>query len=221
MADRRDFLGSLLAAGAVTSTGPGAFSGRLPASAKASLPWLKRIRGDHRAVFDNPRDDGTGVIRAWIWLNQCRSLLAAKDDDCTAVVIMRHGGVTLAMDDGFWDKYELAKSGGTPEKPNIPKRNPVMAAVMKEDMSGYPPPARPWAEGVGLDPLLARGAVVLACEFAFWGLISRVMNRDKIEESAARQIAMAHLLPGVSLVPSGFFALAVCQRQGCSFVTNA
>lgn len=219
MTDRRDFLGSLLAAGAVTGTE--AFSGRLPASAKVSLPWLKRIRGDYRAVFDNPRDDGTGVIRGWIWLNQCRSLLNAKDDDCTAVVIMRHGGVTLAMDDMFWDKYELAKSGGTPEKPNVPKKNPVMAAVMKEDMSGYPPPARPWAEGVGLDSLLARGAVVLACEFAFWGLISRVMNRDKIEEPAARQIAMAHLLPGVSLVPSGFFALAACQQQGCSFVTNA
>jgi hypothetical protein len=218
MADRRDFLGSLLAAGVGARTD--AVSERLPTAAKASLPWLKRIRGDHRAVFDNPRDDGTGVIRAWIWLNQCRGVLGAKDDECTAVVIMRHGGVTLAMNDAFWEKYELTLSGGTPDKPNIPKKNPRMAAVMKEDMSGYPPPARRWAEGVGLDALLTRGAIVLACEFAFWGLVSRVMNRDKVEEAAAREIAVAHLLPGVSLVPSGFFALAACQQQGCSFVTN-
>jgi hypothetical protein len=218
MADRRDFLGSLLAAGVITRGEVP--SDRLPEAATASLPWLKRIRGDHRAVFDNPRDDGTGIIRAWIWLNQCRGLLDAKDDDCTAVVVLRHGGVTLAMNDAFWARYELTLSGGTAEKPNIPKRNPKLAAVMKEDMSGYPPPARPWAEGVGLDTLLGRGAVVLACEFAFWGLLSRVMSRDKIEEGPARAIATTHLLPGVSLVPSGFFALAACQQQGCGFVTN-
>jgi len=218
MADRRDFLGSLLAAGVVTRGD--VFSDRLPEPLSVALPWLKRIRGDYRTVFDNPRDDATGIIRAWIWLNQCQGILNAKDDECTAVVILRHGGVTLAMNDAFWDRYELTLSGGTPEKPNIPKRNPKLAAVMKEDMSGYPPPARPWAEGVGLDSLLGRGAIVLACEFAFWGLISRVMGRDKIEEAAAREVAMSHLLPGVSLVPSGFFALAACQRQGCAFVTN-
>jgi len=218
MTDRRDFLGSLLAAGVVTR-GDG-LADRPPEPLTVALPWLKRIRGDYRTVFDNPRDDATGIIRAWIWLNQCRGILNAKDDDSTAVVILRHGGVTLAMNDEFWDRYELTLGGGTAEKPNIPKRNPKLAAVMKEDMSGYPPPARPLAEGVGLDSLLGRGAIVLACEFAFWGLISRVMGRDKIEEAAARDIATTHLVPGVSLVPSGFFALAACQRQGCAFVTN-
>lgn len=218
MTDRRDFLGSLLAAGAVAGA-PGS-PAPLAASAAVKLPWLKRIRGEHRAVFDNPRDDGTGVIRAWIWQNQCRGILGAGADDCTAVVVLRHGGIYLAMNDAFWDQYELPKSGGTPDQPNIPRKNPMMAAVLKEDMSGYPPPARKWAVGVGLDALMGRGGVVLGCEFAFWGLISRVMSRDKLEEGPAREIAMAHLLPGVSLVPSGFFALATSQQQGCSFVTH-
>ena len=214
--DRRDFLGALVAMGIV---GKGE---NLPSSpVQSALPWLSRIRGTHRAVFDNPRDDGTGLIRAWIWLNQCQSVLGAAGDDCTAVVVLRHGAVTLAMNDAFWARYEIALSGSTPEKPNIPKRNPQMAAAMVDSMGMSPPPARAFAQGLGLDALIARGGIVVACEFAFWGVTQRVLNRDKTTEPEARERALAHLVPGVSLVPSGFLALAAAQQHGCSFVTNA
>ena len=219
--DRRDFLGSLLAvgiAGKVEGTSSNPLS---PIPIPQAMSWLSRIRGTHRAVFDNPRDDGTGLIRAWIWLNQCQSLLGAAADDCTAVVVLRHGAVTLAMNDAFWAKYEIALSGSTAEKPNIPKRNPQMAAAMVESMGMFPPPARTFAQGLGLDALIARGGIVVACEFAFWGVTQRVQGRDKSIEAEARERALAHLVPGISLVPSGFLALAAAQQHGCSFVTNA
>lgn len=219
-ADRREFLGSLLAVGVT-----GALGGPAELAAEVTsrdTGWLKRIRGKHRAVFDNPSDDGTGVIRAWIWQRQCEEVLGAKPHDCTAVVVLRHAGVRLAMDDGYWDKYELAMSGSTPEKPNIPKHNPQMAAVVAQAGSAmYPPPAKPWIQGMGLDALLAKGAVVVACEFAFWAMINRVVQREKVDEARAREIAGSHLVPGVSLVPSGFFALAAAQNKDCAFVTNA
>jgi hypothetical protein len=221
--DRRDFLGSLLAVG-IAGRGELAAGQPSPPSLFAtpqSMSWLSRIRGTHRAVFDNPRDDGTGLIRAWIWLNQCQSVLGAAGDDCTAVVVLRHGAVTLAMNDAFWARYELALSGSTAEKPNIPKRNPQMAAAMVDSMGMFPPPARTFAQGLGLDPLIARGGIVVACEFAFWGVTQRVQNRDKSTEAEARERALAHLVPGVTLVPSGFLALAAAQQAGCSFVTNA
>ena len=219
--DRRDFLGSLLAmgiAGKVEGTSPNPQS---PVPNPQAMSWLSRIRGTYRAVFDNPRDDGTGLIRAWIWLNQCQSLLGAAGDDCTAVVVLRHGAVTLAMNDAFWAEYELALSGSTAEKPNIPKRNPQMAAPMLDSMGMFPPPAKTFAQGLGLDSLIARGGIVVACEFAFWGITQRVLNRDKSTEAEARERALAHLVPGVTLVPSGFLALASAQQHGCSFVTNA
>ena len=227
--DRRDFLGALVAVGIAGKgenlgkgeTGTTTSPGLPPSPAQSALPWLSRIRGTHRAVFDNPRDDGTGLIRAWIWLNQCQSLLGAAPADCTAVVVLRHGAVTLAMNDAFWSQYELALSGSTAEKPNIPKRNPQMAGAMGDAMGMFPPPARSFAEGLGLDALLARGGIVVACEFAFWGITQRVLSRDKSTEAEARDKALAHLVPGVSLVPSGFLALAAAQQQGCSFVTNA
>ena len=221
--DRRDFLGSLLAVG-IAGKGELGVGQPSPSSQFAtpqSMSWIAKIRGTYRAVFDNPRDDGTGLIRAWIWLNQCQSLLGAAGDDCTAVVVLRHGAVTLAMNDAFWARYELALSGSTAEKPNVPKRNPQMAAAMVDSMGMFPAPARTFAQGLGLDALIARGGIVLACEFAFWGITQRVQKRDKSTEAEARERALAHLVPGVSLVPSGFLALAAAQQHGCSFVTNA
>ena len=232
MTDRRDFLGALIGAGILGKTGEGMgnLGESLPRSSPAvpslpqgspGLPWLSAIRGAHRAVFDNPRDDGTGLIRGWIWLNQCRAVFGARPEDCTAVVVLRHGAVTLGMNDAFWSQYELTLSGSTPDKPNMPKRNPQMAAAMTEAMAMFPPPARGYAEGLGLDSLLARGGIVVACEFAFWGITQRVMNRDKLGEAEAREKALSYLVPGVTLVPSGFMALAAAQEKGCSFVTNA
>ena len=218
--DRREFLGAMLAVGAATRLEGISAPGAAAASDGANVAWLKRIRGKHRAVFDSPRDDVTGVIRAWIWLNQCRGLLNAKDKDCTAVLVLRHAGATLAMDDDFWAHYEVPMGSSTPEKPNIPRHNPQMAAVLKDVGATLPPPARPWAEGVGLDALIQRGGVVVVCEFAFWYVVSRVMKHDTVDEAHARDIALAHLLPGISLAPSGFFALAAAQEHGCSFVTN-
>jgi hypothetical protein len=218
--DRRDFLGALVAMGIAGKVDEASSHPQSPIPIPQSLPWLAKVRGTHRAVFDNPRDDGTGLIRAWIWLNQCQSLLGAAADDCTAVVVLRHGAVTLAMNDTFWARYELALSGSTAEKPNIPKRNPQMASAMVDSMGMFPAPAKTFAQGLGLDALIARGGIVVACEFAFWGVTQRVLNRDKSTEAEARERALAHLVPGVSLVPSGFLALAVAQQHGCSFVTN-
>ena len=218
MADRREFLGTLVAAGAASRVEGLAVP--TPANGDERVQWIKRIRGKHRAVFDSPRDDITGVLRAWVWLNQCQGLLGAKDKDCTAVLVLRHGAASLALNDAFWEKYEVPGSGSTTEKPNIPKRNPQMAAALKDLAATLPPPARPWGQGVGLDALIDRGGIVVVCEFAFWYVMNRLMTREKIDEARAREIAMAHLLPGASIAPSGFFALAAAQEHGCSFVTN-
>ena len=220
MADRREFLGSLIAAGAAARVDGLMEPSSSPDPGASGVTWLKRIRGKHRAVFDSPRDDVTGILRAWIWLNQCRGLLGARDKDCTAVVVLRHAGATLAMNDAFWDRYEVPLTGSTPEKPNIPRRNPQMTGVLKELPGTLPTPARPWAQGVGLDALIDRGGIVVVCGFAFWYVMSRVMTHDKVDEDRARAVAESHLVPGISIAPSGFFALAAAQEHGCGFVTN-
>jgi hypothetical protein len=217
-ADRKGFLERVAAATALpprVGLVPAGFAPHAP-----EPPWLKRLRGTYRAVFDNPRDDGAGIARAWIWMNQCRSILGSSDEECSTAVVLRHGGITLAMNDAFWAEYQITQGPSSPENPTIPGRNPQLAAAMKGAITTFPPPARPFVEGIGLDALIDRGGVVLGCEFAFYGMISRVMQHDRLDEGTARIRATGYLLPGVTLVPSGFFALALAQQQGCSFVTN-
>lgn len=236
--DRRGFLerivaGSALAAGlgapeAAYAAELGGMPPALPvgdlkplSNTRWDLTWIKRIRGKHRAVFDNPGVDGTGVIRAWIWMNQCRAAFGSKDGDCTAVVVLRHSAVTLAMTDASWERWEFQATNPETGKREAVKKNPLLSASVEKMMSGSPPSARAMAQGMGLETLIGRGAIVLGCEFAFEGLVGQIAKKEGVEADKAAELARAGLIPGITLVPSGFFALQVAQQKGCTFVTHA
>jgi hypothetical protein len=236
--DRRGFLerlvaGSALAAGlGVPEAAHAAELGGLQPDAPAGdlkplsntrwdLSWIKRIRGKHRAVFDNPGVDGTGIIRGWIWMNQCRAAFGSKDDDCTAVVVLRHGAVALALTDASWERWEFQAMNHDTGKREPLKYNPLLSAGVGKMMSGSPPSARAMAEGLGLETLIQRGAIVLGCEFAFEGLVGQIAKKEGVEADKAAELARAGMMPGITLVPSGFFALQVAQQKGCTFVTHA
>lgn len=230
---RRAFMGRLVGGSALAATGimvPGVASanatGRTDvpaprADARWDLAWIRRIRGRHRAVFDSPGVDGTGVIRAWIWMSQCRAAFGSRDGDCSAVVVLRHGGVMLALNDASWERWELQANNPETGKREPLKRNPLGPESAAAMMRGSPPSARAMAEGLGIEALIARGGIVLACEFAFEGLAAQIAKKESVETARAAELARAGLLPGITLVPSGFFALQVAQQKGCSFVTHA
>lgn len=236
--DRRGFLERLVA-GSALAAGLGApeaahaaeLAGTRPdppsrdlkplSNTRWDLTWLKRIRGKHRAVFDNPGVDGTGVIRAWIWMNQCRAAFGTTDGDCAAVVVLRHGAVMLALNDASWARWEFQAMNHETGKREAVKKNPLLSTGVGKMMSGSPPSAQAMAEGMGLETLIGRGAVVLGCEFAFEGLVGQIAKKEGVEADKAAELARAGMIPGVTLVPSGFFALQVAQQKGCTFVTHA
>jgi len=237
--DRRGFIERLLAGSAIAAGLTGATDAHaagipgLPAArsdrgdlkplanTRWDLSWIKRIRGKQRAVFDNPGVDGTGVIRAWIWLNQCRAAFGAKDGDCGSVVVLRHAGVTLAMNDASWERWEFQATNPENGKREAMKKNPMLRESVAKMMSGSPPSAKAMAEGMGLESLIERGAIVLGCEFAFEGLVAQIAKKEGVEADKAGELARGGLMPGITLVPSGFFALQVAQHRGCTFVTHA
>ncbi len=232
--DRRGFLERLLAGSALTAAGlsvPGAAEASPPTPAAGGLDplkntrwdlsWIKRIGGRHRAVFDNPNVDGTGVIRAWIWMNQCKAAFGSRDGDCTAVVVMRHGAVMLAMNDASWERWEFQANNPETNKREPLRKNPLLKGGVGTTLAGAPPAAVAMVEGMDLDALHARGATLLACEFAFEGLVAQIAKKESVATEKAAELARAGLIPGVTLVPSGFFALQVAQQKGCTFVTHA
>ena len=55
-------------------------------------------------------DSGYGVWRATIWGKQYQDVLGAAPKDLSAVLVLRHNGITLAMQQAFWDKYGVGRN---------------------------------------------------------------------------------------------------------------
>lgn len=219
--DRREFL-ERIATGAMLATFPasidalGAFrSPTASATAKEfDLTWVNRVTGKYRAVFDVPEiDSGYGVWRASIWVKQYMDMLKAGARDCSPVLVLRHKGIALAMTQAFWDTYGVAKENTVthPVTQAGTDRNPALLSSSRNEV-----PAD--FDDAALDKFIGRGGIVLACNLALEDMIQLVSKKDGTTGDAARKSALAGIVPGVILQPSGVFAALHAQDAGCKYL---
>ena len=221
--NRREFL-ERIAAGAMLASVPfspdvlrelGALSPVRRARAEEfDLTWVDRVKGKYRAVFDVPEiDSGYGVWRASLWGQEYMDVLKVSPSDMTPVLVMRHKGIALAMQQSFWDKYEVAKSNSVmhPITQQSTDRNPVLLSSKRGEV-----PAD--LDEVALDRYVSRGGIALACNLAFDDMIELVTKKDGGTPESARKTALAGLVPGVLLQPSGVFAALHAQDVGCKYL---
>jgi len=216
---RRDFLGRLAASAALAGGVAGASPGRLRAesgpravSDKWDMSWIDRINGKFRGVFDSPKiEDGGQIFRAAIWQSQVTEVYGVKDADVNSVLVIRHGGIPLAMDDAFWERHQIGKKRKMkdPWTGKTAVANPIRSYQGKPDV----PPSM---AGTSLEGYMAKGGIVLACNFAF-GLMVHLESEltKETDRDAVRTRLLSNLVPGIILQPSGFFALLEAQRAGC------
>ena len=214
---RRDFLGRI-AAGAAAAAGMAATPQTLdaqaaprPVSDKFDMSWQDRVQGKFRAVFDSPKlADGGEVWRASSWRDQVEEIYSVKDPEVTSVLVIRHRGIPLVMDDEFWDRHSIGKKQKfkDPWTGKVVPGNPMRTFEGKEK-------APPSMLGNSIEGFLKRGGIVLACNFAFGLMVHLESEADKEHKSEARARAVSHIIPGIILQPSGFFALLEAQRMGC------
>jgi hypothetical protein len=222
---RRDFFGRLTAGAAVLSAAPFSLSSisgawaapEAQAQDKWDLTWVGRVNGKHKAVFDVPAiDSGFGVWRASLWTNQYNQILGIAPKDLSAVVVMRHEGIALAMQQAFWDKYAVgkAKNALDPMTQKPTDKNPVLLSSTRgEILADF--------DGVMLDKFIGRGGIALACNLAFDDCVQTVQSKDNVSPEEARKRAVAYLVPGVILQPSGVFAAIRAQEAGCTYLRSS
>jgi hypothetical protein len=75
----------------------------------------------------------------------------------------------------------------------------------------------PFSE-LSLPKQIARGVVTLACNLALQDCVELVKRTDGVSDEAARAKAVAALVPGVILQPSGVFAAVLAQEANCVYV---
>jgi intracellular sulfur oxidation DsrE/DsrF family protein len=209
---RRGFLGRIaLAAAALgltgTVTAPLAAEPRRQRSAATDPDleaWFAKMSGKHRQVFDAPAvNHGLSAIWPRVYLLTMGATYPSEPG--TAMVILRHGAIPLAMQDPLWAKYKFGemfdiKVGDAPAT-----RNPF--AVITD----LPLP------GLGISELLKSGVLIGVCNAAltvYSGAAAKKMNMDA---AAIKNEWVAGLYPGVQVVPSGVMAVGRAQELGCSY----
>ena len=218
---RRDFIGSITTSGLLAAFPSVALSAEereaalKPIDDTWDVSWAARLRGKSRAVFDSPRvSEGGALYRAIMWRDQYATVFGAPKSDLTPVVVFRHEAIPLIMNDAHWDHIGVGKDlqMKDPATKKWSRKNPFSAA---------PPGASESAKKYTIPAFIAEGGIVLACDLAFQGIIYQYREKDKLSQADAQKKAREHILPGVIMQPSGFFAVLKAQDEGCKYMMGS
>ncbi len=181
------------------------------------MSWTDRLTGKYRAVFDSPSvSEGGAVFRAGLWREQHTQVYGTSAGDLNAVVVIRHAGIPLAMDNAYWEEYEVGKALRLKDDSGHKwaRSNPVGGTTGAGDQGG--------SAKYMLPHFLASGGIALACNMAFSGVIvTNIQKHDKVSHDEAVKRAHAHLIPGVILQPSGIFAVLRAEEMGCNYIMGS
>jgi intracellular sulfur oxidation DsrE/DsrF family protein len=130
---------------------------------------------------------------------------ASYPGPATAVVVLRHGGIPLGMNDALWAKYNLGEMFAVKDGDAPAKRNPYAT------ITGLP------IEGLGIAELLKSGVLVGICDVALTVYSSGAASKTGIDAGTVKKDWVAGLLPGIQIVPSGVLAVARAQELGCAY----
>ena len=177
------------------------------------LSWTRRLTGKYKAVYDSPDiGGGLGVLRAGIVSTQYMAAFNVAASALSPVIVLRHDGIVLAMQQEYWDRYKV----GEKQKVTHPwtgapmTKNPALLGAGEGLPAGL--------EAHALDKQIARGVIVLACALAFQDVIDTIATTDAISPAAAGSKARSLIIAGVIMQPSGVFATSVAQDNGCVYV---
>jgi len=118
------------------------------------------------------------------------------------------------MQQSFWDKYGIGadKKVMHPVTQEATDRNPALLSSKRNEV-----PAD--FDEVALDRFIARGGIALACNLALDDMIEIIKKKDGLsDDAAARKQAIAQMVPGVILQPSGVFGALRAQDFGCRYL---
>lgn len=176
------------------------------------MTWTDRVNGKYRAVFDSPsHSDGAALFRAVAWCDMYKDVYGAERSEMSPVVVFRHAAMPMIMSNAYWERYEVGKS--------LKMRNEKGEKWAKANpLSTGGAELTPQAAKYKIETFLANGGIVLACNWAFGGIVYNVRQKEKLEQAAARARALELMLPGVILQPNGIFAALRAQEAGCKYV---
>jgi hypothetical protein len=177
--------------------------------------WTNKLKGKaHKALFDCAEvESGYGVWRAGMWDPQYQASFGTKPSELATVLVLRHAAIVLAFQQDFWDKNGIGADSKVthPITQQSTDRNPALLSSTRNEL-----PAQ--FDAFALPNFINKGGIVLACNVALGFFAAGLAKKAGITEEEARKRAIAAMLPGVTLQPSGVFACVRAQEAGCVYV---
>ena len=176
------------------------------------MSWVDKVTGKHKAVFDSIEvDEGVGLFRACVWRDQYAEIYGTSKSEMTPVLVIRHASIPLAMNDEYWKRFNVGKTAKIKDSATNKWTTVNPIRVAGQNATGK------WAD-YNLTSFMAQGGIVLACDLALRRVIGDFVKADKLKPAEGRAKALAHLIPGIVMMPSGVFAVLRAQEAGCGYI---
>ena len=188
----------------------------------APFNHLLRARRTLKQLFDVTAPDGEALAdHVHNALTGLERGFGIPKDKIMVVAALRAGATILNFDDDAWKKYQL----GAGYKVNDPatgkpaERNIYFASTVATDgkyASDDPNDPRSIESDPSLQSIQRRGVQLLCCHVAVEGTAHYAVKRLKLQVSqeTVAQDLLAHLLPGVMVVPSMVSAIPLLETHG-------
>lgn len=215
---RRDFLNSILLSGAAGGLGTlisptlgFADSSKSSKMLNEAEEWFKKIKGEHRVVFDGSTPhDGFPIIWNWAFYLS-NNQTGSPDEDITAMSVLRHSAVPFALKSELWEKYELGAFVGVNDQ--LTKKPALRNPYYEPKEGDFPVPIVQ-----GIKDLQSRGALFCVCDLALNVYSGNKANQMGMDPAVVYEEWKNGVLPGIQIVPSGVWALQRAQKHGCAYI---
>ena len=190
-------------------TGLASAPARAAAGAEDGPDWPGTLKGQHRQVVDAyAPNDGFPLAFALTFL-ATNGPASAGVVPATAVVVLRHLALPLALDHTMWQKYKIGQSLSIldPETKAPAVKNPFL----------QPKPGVLMVDEMAIDRVLASGAVIGACAIALNMLSGKLAGNAGVSTEEAAKEWTANVIAGITVIPSGTWGLNRAQEHGCTY----
>lgn len=176
---------------------------------------FEKIKGKHRVVFDATRPHEMMPF-AWprVFL-MTNAATGTPEKENSVVVVLRHDAIPYAFEDRIWEKYKFGEVFKTDD--------PATKAAYVRNPFAKPKPGEYKIPGIGpvsigINELQESGVMFVVCDAAMTVYSSVVAGGMKMDAAEVKKDWISGLLPGITPVPSGVWALGRAQEHGCSYI---
>ena len=173
--------------------------------------WFDNIKGEHRVVYDGSEPHNTLPI-TWNWaFLESNNSVGVKDDNITAMTVLRHSGIVFAFNSDIWKKFKLGELVSFNDNKT---GSPALRNTVYEPQEGD----MPLPPIQGIKDLQARGSLFCVCDLATKVYGSAVAKKMNLNPDDVYSEMVDGILPGIQLVPSGVWALGRAQNMNCAYI---